>query len=128
MSQDESNLDPIRVLDCFSLFGAIIPLGKKGSAERTALEAMMGNKMEKVIPDLMDAIRQICMLHPNDFDSYLEFIKQSIEYMRHQTNELPELEWNHDDIDNYLKECHKKFQTQQQVEKIQQAKKENATT
>jgi len=117
-------IDEERTLECFSLFGLIVPLGKKGSTERITLEALFGEKMERIVPDLIDAIRQMCMLYPEKFDSYLEFIKESIQYMRRETDKLPEVDWNVEELKKYLDNRKTIFNIQVAKETQQMAAKE----
>ncbi len=111
-----------RVRESFLMFSCIVPLGTKGTAERAAMEGMLGEKLDRVVPDLCDAIAQLCMLYPEQFDSILEFIKQSIQYMRGERDEKPEVDMDAKEINEWIQTKMKVFYIQQRKEKEEKEK------
>ena len=52
----------------------------------------------KLLPQLFSKLGKICEQYPEDFDGYLEFILQSIKYMRGETDQLPDIETDEYDL------------------------------
>jgi len=78
-----------RVRECFWLFSMSLPIGENQTQK---LIDNFGEDISKELPKLISKMAQVCMTYPEDFDGYLEFIIQSIIYMRGDSDELPELD------------------------------------
>jgi len=74
-----------------------LPIGENQTKK---LIETFGEDISKMLPDLITRMAQVCMTYPEDFDGYLEFISQSIKYMRGETDEMPELDT--DDYDRMI--------------------------
>lgn len=82
-----------RVKECFWLFAQTLPIGEK---YRKTLIQNFGEDISKELPRLISKMGEVCFSYPEEFDGYLEFIIQSIKYMRGETDEMPEI-----DADDY---------------------------
>lgn len=78
-----------RIRECFWLFSNTIPIQEK---YRKNLEEVFGKNFSEEIPKVIDIIAKVCIEYPAEFNGYLEFIKESIKYIREQRNELPEID------------------------------------
>lgn len=81
------DLIPSRVDEMFFLFGNILPIYK--TENRAALEGVMGAGLADVIPQIMKQISTLALEYPDDFNGYLEFFKEAIDYMRGDSNNSP---------------------------------------
>jgi hypothetical protein len=82
-----NDLIPDRVDEMFFLWGNILPIYSE--TNKAALEGLMGAGLADVIPQIMKQLSQLCMDYPDDFNGYLEFIKEAIDYMRGDSNNSP---------------------------------------
>jgi len=86
-------LSESRVRECFWLFSMSLPIGENQSKK---LIETFGEDISKMLPQLISKMAQVCYTYPEDFEGYLEFILQSIKYMRGETDKLPEI-----DVEDY---------------------------
>lgn len=82
-----------RVSECFWLFGNTLPIGKNQTEK---LIQSFGEDVSKLLPELFSKMSKVCMSYPVEFNGYLEFILQSIKYMRGESDDYPEI-----DVSNY---------------------------
>jgi hypothetical protein len=82
LSENE-NFDPKRIRDMFWLFTKVIPFQQNKASK------VFGIDFIKLIPDLSLVLANQCIKYPEDFNGYLEFIKQATAYLRGETDEYP---------------------------------------
>jgi hypothetical protein len=78
-----------RVSECFWLFGNILPIGENQTKK---LVEAFGEDVSKMLPELFAKKSKISMTYPEEFNGYLEFILQSIKYMRGETDSYPDID------------------------------------
>jgi len=78
-----------RVKECFWLFGLILPINAQYKEKMTAA---FGEDVAKIIPEILQTIATICNNNPDAFAGYLEFIGQSYDYCRGYSDNLPQVE------------------------------------
>ena len=94
-----SELDPQRVREMFWLFSKVLPLDNKDKAHASEI---FGVKFTELIPDLALTLGSQCSKYLEDFNGYLEFIQQAIEYMRGQTNIQPEIDYDNEELKKHM--------------------------
>ena len=85
---DTDPIDPTRVMDMFWLFSRVLPLDPKQATK------IMGVDFLKLIPDLALVLGKQASKYPDDFNGFLEFIKQATAYIRNETDEYPNIDQN----------------------------------
>ena len=88
-----------RVRQCFWLFMNTLPISKEYQKN---LQEAFGENTAKILPEIIVTVQNFCMKYPEDFDGYLEFVKQSIDYMRGDSDQLPEVDLNEEDYQKML--------------------------
>jgi len=78
-----------RVDECFWLLSMILPIG---ADQRKNVEIAFGEDLSKALPKLFEGISKVCQQYPEDFDGYLTFVQQSIDYMRGYSDKRPEID------------------------------------
>jgi len=78
-----------RVRECFWLFSQTLPIGTN---QTNKLIETFGEDISKELPKLITKMSDVCFSYPEDFDGYLEFIMQAIQYMRGESDDLPEVD------------------------------------
>jgi len=81
-------LDESRVRECFWLFANTLPIGEN---QTKALIQTFGEDISKMLPELFEKLGRICRTYPEEFEGYLEFIQQSISYMRGESDKTPDV-------------------------------------
>ena len=94
-----SELDPQRVREMFWLFSKVLPLDTKDKAHASEI---FGVQFTKLIPDLALTLGSQCSKYLEDFNGYLEFIQQAIEYMRGQTKIQPEIDYDNEELKKHM--------------------------
>lgn len=97
-----------RVRECFWLFGLTLPISKSYTEKLTLA---FGSDVAKAIPEMMGIVEKLCMNNKEDFDGYLTFIEESIDYMRGYRDNLPQVELPYEEYQEYMHkslEKHKK--------------------
>jgi len=84
-----------RVSEIFWLFGNILPIGKNQTQK---LVQVFGEDVSKALPELFSKLGKVIHTYPEEFNGYLEFILQSIKYMRGETDNYPDI-----DVSDYEK-------------------------
>jgi len=84
-----------RVSEIFWLFGNILPIGKNQTQK---LVQVFGEDVSKALPELFSKLGKVVHTYPEEFNGYLEFILQSIKYMRGETDNYPDI-----DVSDYEK-------------------------
>jgi len=97
------SLDEKRVMDMFWLFSKVLPLDKTQATE------IMGVDFLKLIPDLALVMGKQASKYPDEFNGYLEFIKQATAYIRHETDEQPNIDQNQEEVFEQMKKSIKEF-------------------
>ncbi len=85
-------IDPTRVMDMFWLFSKVLPIDLEKSTK------IMGVDFLKLIPDLALVVGKQASKYPEEFNGYLEFIKQATAYIRNETDEQPNIDQNQDEL------------------------------
>ncbi len=75
-----------RAEECFWLFSNTLPIGKN---QTDNLVKTFGENIAPVIPELFQKFSKVCLTYPNEFEGYLELIKNMIDYIREQTDVNP---------------------------------------
>jgi len=89
---DMEEIDPTRVMDMFWLFSKVLPIDLEKSTK------IMGVDFLKLIPDLALVVGKQASKYPEEFNGYLEFIKQATAYIRNETDEQPNIDQNQDEL------------------------------
>jgi len=79
-------LNEKRVDECFWLFANTLPIGENQTKK---LVEAFGEDVSKLLPQLFSKLGNICGNNPEEFDGYLELIKNMIAYMRNETDRNP---------------------------------------
>ncbi len=61
---------------------------------KKTINVAIGADIAELIPDIMQVLAQYCMKDLEAFDGYLEFIQESIDYMRGETDKLPDVDYS----------------------------------
>jgi len=83
-------LDIKKIREMFWLFGMILPI--EGDENKEVIKATFGHGLEEIIPDIMVLISQYAERNPEEFESYVEFIKEALDYMRGDRTDHPAVE------------------------------------
>jgi len=83
-------LDIKKIREMFWLFGMVLPL--EGAENKEVIKATLGHGLEEIIPDIMVLISQYAERNPEEFESYMEFIKEALDYMRNEREDHPAVE------------------------------------
>lgn len=78
-----------RVAESFWLFSNTLPIGEKQSQR---LIQAFGEDISKMLPELIQKFVQVCKTYPEEFEGYLDFISQSISYMKGESDKMPEID------------------------------------
>jgi len=97
------NLDPKRIMDMFWLFSKVLPIDTSQATK------IMGVDFLKLIPDLALVVGKQASKYPDEFNGFLEFVKQATEYIRHETDEQPNIDQNELQVLSQMKESIEKF-------------------
>ena len=79
-------LNESRVDECFWLFANTLPIGENQSKK---LVEAFGEDVSKLLPELFGKLGSVCSQYPEEFDGYLDLIKNMIAYMRDETDTNP---------------------------------------
>ncbi len=90
-------LDNKRVREMWWLFARILPIDEKAGE-------LFGVKFAKILPETCVTIGNESANNLETFDMYLIFIEQAIKYMRKETNEQPQIDYNQDEISKQMRE------------------------
>jgi len=96
-------LDEKRIMDMFWLFSKVLPV------DSTQATKIMGVDFLKLIPDLALVMGKQASKYPDEFNGYLEFIKQATEYIRHETDEQPNIDQNQDEVFKQMRKSIQEF-------------------
>jgi len=88
-----------RVRECFWLFGLTLPISKKYTEK---LSSVFGNDVAKIIPDMLQTLQQVCMNYPDEFEGYLNFIEESIQYMKGFRDNLPQIDLPYEEYQEFM--------------------------
>ncbi len=94
-----SELDPSRVKEMFWLFSKVLPIEKE---QIKNCEKVFGTDLTKLIPDLSLTLASQCGKYLEDFNGYLEFIKQATAYMRNESNEQPDIDYDPEELKKHI--------------------------
>jgi len=75
-----------RADECFWLFSNTLPIGKN---QTDSLVKAFGENLAPVLPELFSKFSKVCLQYPDQFEGYLELIKNMIDYIREETNINP---------------------------------------
>ena len=78
-----------RVKECFWLFSQTLPIGQN---QTNKLIDTFGEDISKALPQLITKMSDVCFSYPEDFEGYLEFISEAIQYMKGETDDLPDVD------------------------------------
>ena len=79
-------INNLRAEECFWLFSNTLPIGEN---QTDSLVKAFGENLAPVLPELMSKFSKVCLNYPNEFEGYLELIKNMIDYIREQTDVNP---------------------------------------
>jgi len=94
-----SELDPKRVREMFWLFSKVLPLDNTGKDHASQI---FGIEFTKLIPDLALTMGSQCAKYLEEFNGYCEFIIEAIEYMRNETNEQPNIDYDNEELKKHM--------------------------
>jgi len=97
-------LDPKRIRDMFWLFTKVIPFQQNEASK------IFGIDFVKLIPDLSLVLANQCIKNPDDFNGYLEFIKQATDYIRGDSDEIPNIGESNEILEKVMQQSIKEFQ------------------
>jgi len=75
-----------RAEECFWLFSNTLPIGKN---QTDNLVKAFGENIAPVLPELFQKFSKVCLQYPEEFEGYLELIKNMIDYIREDTDTNP---------------------------------------
>jgi hypothetical protein len=90
----------------FWLFSKVLPIDEK---QIKNCETVFGADLTKLIPDLSLTLASQCGKYLEDFNGYLEFIKQATAYMRNESNDQPDIDCNPDELRKHMTESLNEF-------------------
>ncbi len=90
-------LDDKRVKEMWWLFARILPIDEKAGE-------LFGVKFAQVLPETCVTLAHECGRNLETFDMYLIFIEQAIKYMRKETDEQPNIDYNQDELTKQMRE------------------------
>lgn len=76
----------------FWLFSKVLPI------ETNQATKIMGVDFLKLIPDLALVVGKQASKYPDEFNGFLEFVKQATEYIRGETDEQPNIDQNQEEL------------------------------
>jgi len=79
-------INNIRAEECFWLFSNTLPIGKN---QTDNLVKAFGENLAPVLPELFSKFSKVCLNYPDEFEGYLELIKNMIDYIREETDVNP---------------------------------------
>lgn len=89
-----------RLDDMFFLFGLVLPLGDE--QKKTAFEAIVGMKLEEIVPIVLKGISEQIKANPEAGEGYLDFVVQAIQYAKEETDDLPETQYDPEKLKQIL--------------------------
>jgi len=101
-----SELDPNRVREMFWLFSKVLPLGNKDKSQASEI---FGVSFTKLIPDLALTLGSQCSKYLEDFNGYCEFLIEAIAYMRNETNDQPNIDYDNEELMKHMKASLQEF-------------------
>ena len=90
-------LDDKRVHEMWWLFARILPIDEKAGE-------LFGVKFAQLLPETCTTLSHECRKNLETFDMYLTFIDQAIKYMRNETNDQPNIDYNQDELTKQMRE------------------------
>jgi len=99
----KDEIDPKRVMDMFWLFSKVLPVDRKQAS------IIMGVDFVKLIPDIALVMGKQASKFPDEFNGYLEFIKQATAYIRNETDEQPNIDQNQDEVFKQMRKSIEEF-------------------
>ncbi len=90
-------LDDKRVREMWWLFARILPIDEKAGE-------LFGVKFAQLLPETCTTLGNECAKNLETFDMYLDFIVQSINYMRKETDDQPNIDYNQEEIQKQMRE------------------------
>jgi len=75
-----------RAVECFWLFSKTLPIGKN---QTDNLVKAVGENLAPYLPELFDKMSKVCLENPDNFEGYLELIKNMIDYIREDSDLNP---------------------------------------
>ena len=75
-----------RADECFWLFSNTLPIGQN---QTDNLVKAFGENLAPVIPELFSKFSKVCLQYPEEFEGYLDLIKNMIDYIREETDINP---------------------------------------
>ena len=96
-------LDPKRIMDMFWLFSKVLPI------DTTQATKIMGVDFLKLIPDLALVVGKQASKYPDEFNGFLEFVKQATQYIRGETDEQPNIDQNEEELKKLMRNSIEEF-------------------
>jgi hypothetical protein len=101
-----NELDPKRVQEMFWLFSKVLPLDDTGKAQASQI---FGVEFTKLIPDLALTLGSECSKYLEEFNGYCEFLIEAISYMRLETNDQPNIDYDNEELKKHMTDSLKDF-------------------
>ncbi len=98
-----NEIDPKRIMDMFWLFSKVLPI------DTTQATKIMGVDFLKLIPDLALVVGKQASKYPDEFNGFLEFIKQATQYIRGETDEQPNIDQNEEELKKLMNKSIEEF-------------------
>ncbi len=95
-------LDNDRIDKIFWLFGNILPI-PQDDAKRKALEAIVGGKLQTIIPQFMHMLSIMMKQNHEVSEMWIEFFSQSLDYIQCISDESPQVDLPQGEIDKIWK-------------------------
>ena len=91
-----------RADECFWLFSNTLPIGEN---QTDNLVKAFGENLAPVLPELFSKFSKVCLQYPEEFEGYLDLIKNMIDYIREETdtNPIEFININEDERDQMMK-------------------------
>lgn len=97
MTLDNSRIDKI-----FWLFGAVLPIPENDSRKK-ALEAVVGGKLEVIIPQFMKLLSLMLKENPEAAEMWFTFFSQSIAYIKNESDKMPDNSMTEEELERFWK-------------------------
>lgn len=95
-------LDDSRIDEVFWLFSLVFPI-PSDSKKKTQFDALVGGKVEKIIPQFIHMLSQLIKDNPQTAEMWFDFVSQGISYMKKESNKLPDVEYPQDEIEKLMR-------------------------
>lgn len=96
-------LSPKRIMDMFWLFSKVLPIDTSQATK------IMGVDFLKLIPDLALVVGKQASKYPDEFNGFLEFVKQATAYIRGETDEQPNIDQNQEELKKLMRNSIEEF-------------------